>query len=253
MKKALDIYKNKYDCIFSLGSACFSAELLTKANLRVFSSPFDWLSGGTFEEKGNLICNDFKDFFNIEDLEKIGERDYPENCDVYINNHNGIMFNHDFPKGEELSTNYQKVKGKYENRINRLTEKLHNSQNSLIVYMELFEDRMNKDEEIISVINKINKKFDKNTIDILYIKHNKDMKDNDCKIFQISENAYVVELYNKLRDNDDVGNFKNCKNVLSKIKLRKTLKDMLLKVNKGRTRVRVYLFGIKIMSYKYGN
>lgn len=252
MKKVLNIFKNKYDCVFSMGSVCFSAELLTKAKLRVFASPFDWLCRGTFEERGELICNDFKDFFNIEDLEKIGEREYPENCDIYKNNHNGIIFNHDFTKGEELAKNYQKVKDKYDNRINKLNEKLTNSQKSLIVYMELIDELMKKDEEIIPVIEKINKKFDKTNIDILYIKHNKEMKDKEYKISQISKNAYVAELYNKERDNDGSGNYKNCNKLLSKIKIHKTFREMLLKISKGRTRVRVYLFGIKIMSFKVG-
>ena len=252
MRKILDIFKTKYDCIFSLGSACYSAELLTKARLRVFSSPFDWLSEGTFEERGGLICNNFKDFLNIEDLEKVGERDYPENCDIYINHHNGIAFHHDFPKREELSKNYPRVKDKYDKKINRLNEKLCNSQNVLIVYMELFEDCMNKDEEIISVIEKINQKFNKANIDILYVKHNKEMKDQEYKMSQISKNAYVAELYNRQRDNNDYGNYKNCKKILSKIKIRKAFREMLLKISKGRKRVRVYLFAIKIMSFKIG-
>lgn len=253
MKKVLDIFKNRYDCIFSLGSACYCAELLTKARLRVFSSPFDWLCGGSFEYRANLICNDFSDFINPDDLEKIGEREYPENTDIYRNNYNEIVFNHDFPKGEEFSKNYQSVKDKYDKRINRLNEKLSNSKHSLIVFMEHFEQCIPKDEEVISLIEKINNKFNKTNIDILYIKHNKEMKDNEFKIFQVSRNAYIAELYNKKRDNDDLGNYKNCKKLLSKIKIRKSFKDMLLKVYRGEKRVRVYLFGIKILSLKVKN
>lgn len=253
MKKVLDIFKNKYDCVFSLGSLCFSAELLTKAKLRVFSSPFDWLCGGSFQQRVELICNNFEDFLNIEDLEKTGERSYPENCDIYQNNRSGIIFNHDFLKGQELSESYPKVKDKYDKRINRLNEKLYDSPKSLIVFMELFENQISKDEEIISFIEKINKRYNKTSIDILYIKHNSKMEDKECNISQISQNAYVAELYNKLRDNDDLGNYQNCKKILSKIKIRKSLTDMLLKVSKGRTRVRIYLFGIKIMSFKVGH
>lgn len=254
-EKDLGIFKNKYECIFSLGSACFCAELLTKAKLRVFSSPFDWLSAGSFEKKAELICNDFKDFLNIEDLEKIGEREYPENCDVYLNKLNGITFHHDFPKGEELSQTYQKVKDKYDKKINRLKEKLCNSQNSLVVYMNHSDECINEDDKavIISLTERINKKFGKTNIDVLYVKHNKDMKDNEFRISQISPNAYVAELYNKQRDNDDLGHYKNCKKLLLKIKIRKSFREMLLKISKGRKRVRVYLFGIKIMSFKIEN
>lgn len=250
MKKNLDIFKNKYDCVFSLGLACFSAELLTKAKLRVFSSPFDWINGGNFKTRMALILNDFKDFLNIDGLEKIGEREYPENCDIYKNNLNEVIFYHDFPKGEELSNSYQKVKDKYDKRINRLNEKLSDSKKSLIIYMEIFEENIFKDEEITSLTEEINKKFDKTTIDVLYIIHNKGMKDREVKIYQASQNAYIAELYNKQRDNDDLGNYKNCKKFLSKIKIHKTFREMLLKISKGRKRVRVYLFGIKIMSFK---
>lgn len=249
MKKVLDIFKNKYDCIFSLGSACFSAELLTKAKLRVFSSPFDWLLGGTLEKRIDLLCNNFKDFLNLDDLEKTGERDYPENCDIYRNNSNGIVFNHDFPKHEELSKSYPKVKDKYDKRINRLNQKLYNAKNTLIIHMELTERVFDKDEMILLIEN-LNKKFNTANIDFLYIKHNNQMKDKEYTITQISKNIYFAELYNKKRDNDDLGNYQNCKRLLSKIKKHKTLSDMLLKISKGRTRVRVYLFGIKIMSFK---
>lgn len=248
MEKNFNLFKNKYNCIFSLGSACFSAELLTKANLRVFSSPFDWLSGGSFDTNVEFICNNFENFLNIEDLEKIGEREYPENCDIYKNNHSGILFHHDFTKGEKLTKTYQNVKEKYNRRIKRLNDKLCDSQKSLIVYMEIHEENIKKNEEIISSIEKINKHFGKKTIDILYIKHNKKMNDNEIKFSQIGENAYVAELYNMQRDNKDLGNYKNCKKLLSKIKIAKTFKERLLKISKGRKRMRVYLFGIKIMS-----
>jgi len=253
MKKSLDIFKTKYDCVFSLGAACFSAELLTKAKLRVFSSPFDWISEGTLDGKGDMLCNNFKDFLNIEDLEKVGERDYPENCDIYKNNSNGIMFHHDFPKGEELSENFQKAKDKYNRRINRLNEKLSNSKNVLIVYMEIPDKFMNTEGEIISLSEKLNKNFDGINITILYVKHNKEMRDEEFKMSQISSNAYIAELYNLARDDHGHGNYKNCKKFLSKIKIRKTFGEMLLKVAKGRKRIRVYLFGVKVMSFKYAD
>lgn len=253
MNKDLNIFNTKYDCIFSMGSACFSAELLTKAKLRVFSSPFDWLRGGNFKTRGELICNGFEDFLNIEYLEKIGEREYPENCDIYSNKHNGIEFIHDFPKGEKLADSYPKVKNKYDRRIDRLIEKLYNSEHSLIVYMELFDDDINGEDVILPLADKINKKFNKDCIDVLYIKHSQTIKDGEHKIYQASKNVYIAELYNRKRDNDDYGNYKNCKWILSKIKLKKSFNEMFLKVFKGRTRVRIYFLGFKIMSFKVGH
>lgn len=246
----MEVFKNKYDCIFSMGSACFSAELLTKAKLRVFSSPFDWLRGGNFKTRGELICNGFKDFLDIEYLEKTGQRDYPERCDIYLNKYNGIGFFHDFPKDEILADSHPKVKEKYDRRIDRLIEKLCHSEHSLIIYMEMFEDDINDKGVILPLIDKINKKFNKSSIDLLYIKHNQNMKDGEYKIYQATNNAYIVELYNRNRDNNDYGNYKNCKRILSKIKLKKSFNEMFLKVFRGRSRTRVYLFGFKIMSFK---
>ena len=104
------LFKKKYDCIFSLGSACFCAEMLTKSNLRVFSSPFDWLNGGSFSQRMEFIYTNFENFLNIEGLKKIGEREYPESCDIYLNEQTSVIFNHDFPKGLDLTEGYKIVK-----------------------------------------------------------------------------------------------------------------------------------------------
>lgn len=246
MEKNLRLFNKKYDCIFSMGSTCHSAELLTKARLRIFSSPFDWLCGGTLQERTELLCNDFEDFLNFEDLEKTGEREYPEKTDIYKNNHNGIIFNHDFPKGIELTQSYNQVKAKYDKRINRLKTKLKTSQNSLIIYMEPAYSEI-KHEELIQLTEKVNKIY-RNT-DLLYIKHNPKMKDKEYTISQLSDNYYIAQLYNKRHGNDDLGNYKNCKLILNKIKRNKCINELFLRIYKSGTRIRGYLFGIKIFSF----
>lgn len=250
MEKISAGLKKKYDCIFSLGVICYCAELLTKARLRTFSAPFDWLCGASLEKRIDFLCNDFQDFLNIEDLEKTGERDHPENCDIYINKKNQIEFNHDFPKRVALEDSFPKVKAQYDKKIKRLKEKIKASKNTLIVYMDHDENCMSTNQAIISYIDRINNKFNKTTIDFLYIKHNKEMKDNEYSLEKISDNAYVAQVHNIKRTNNDLGNYKNCKRILKKIKARRNLKEMLLKISKGRTRVRVYLLGFKIMSFK---
>lgn len=253
MNKKLNVFKYKYDCVFSLGSACFSSELLTRSQLRIFSSPFDWVAGGSFQERGNLICNDFKDFLGLDNLEKTGEREYPENCYIYLNKKTNIYFHHDFPKEEAINNSYPKVQEKYDRRINRLKEKLVNSKRILIVYMELEKELINANSEIISLTENINNKFGNNNIDLLYIRHDDTMEDNKFNIVQISNNAYVADLYNLRRHDRAQGNHKNCKQILKKIKIRRSFKDLLLKISKTRTKARVYLFGVKIMTVKFAN
>ncbi|MBQ3310650.1 hypothetical protein IJG72_01090 [bacterium] len=247
--KELPLFKKKYDCIFSLGSACFCAEMLTKSNLRVFSSTFDWLGGGSFTQRILFICNDFKDFLNIEGLKKIGEREYPESCDIYLNEQTSVVFNHDFPKGMDLAESYKIVKSNFDRKNNRLIKKIQDSKNTLIVYMNDC-DKNESVEQVIEMAKYINSHFNKNTIDILFVTHSPNMAHDKVEINEVSENVYVADVFN-FNENGDVGNYDACKQFLSKIKIKKSFKEMLFKISKGRKRMRVYLFGIKIFSFEY--
>lgn len=247
----LPLFKNKYDCVFSLGSACFCAEMLAKAKLRVFSSPFDWIGCSNFKNRMDFICNDFEGFINKEYLKKTGETEYPEECDVYKDEKTGFIFKHDFPKGMELSKGYEIVKEKFDRKNNRLIKKLKESKHSLIVYM-CYHEMEEPVEDLIEMSKKINEHFNKQTIDVVLVVHNSELKIDEMKIDKVSENAYRIGVYN-LQENGGIGNYDACKNFLSKIKLKKNLKDMLFKVSKGRKRMRVYLFGIKILSFQYHN
>lgn len=247
----LPLFKNKYGCIFSLGSACFCAEMLTKSSLRVFSSPFDWIGGGNISYRINFICNNFQDFLNISGLKKIGEREYPESCDVYHNDETGIVFKHDFPKGMPLEEGYKVVKESFDRKNNRLIEKIKNSKNTLMVYMT-DGSYCDTTDDLIKTVNQINQCFEKNSIDLLYIAHNPKFSQDEIKLEKISENIYYAEMFN-FNENGDPGNYKTCGKILTKIKLKKTWKDMLFKVSKGRKRMRIYVFGIKILSFEYHN
>ena len=243
------LFKKKYDCIFSLGSACFCAEMLTKSNLRVFSSPFDWLNGGSFSQRMEFIYTNFEKFLNIEGLKKIGEREYPESCDIYLNEQTSVIFNHDFPKGLDLTEGYKIVKANFDRKNNRLIKKIQDAKNTLIVYMN-DSDKNEPIEQVVQVSDYINKYFNKTSIDILFVKHNPTMPHNEATINKVSDNLYVAEVFN-FNEKGDVGNYNACKNFLSKIKIKKSFKEMLFKISKGRKRMRIYLFGIKILSFEY--
>ncbi|MCQ2788782.1 MAG: papain-like cysteine peptidase [bacterium] len=253
MIKTLDLplFKNKYDCIFSLGLACYNAEMLTKAKLRVFSSPFDWLGCSTITTRLSFLCNDFDCFFFFYCLKKTGVTEYPEECDVYTDEKTGIVFKHDFPKGLELAEGYEIVNANFDRKIKRLLKKLKDTKHSLMVYM-CYKDEKIPYEEIVELMKQINEHFGKTTIDIAIVEHNQELKANELNIENISENVYKIEVFNLLEDGA-IGNYDACKPFLSKIKLKKSFKDYLFKVSKGRKRMRVYLFGIKILSFQYHN
>lgn len=57
--------KEKYDLILSIGEACSCTQALRKSNLQIFSYPFDWLFGASFEtevlsESIKILTADYK-------------------------------------------------------------------------------------------------------------------------------------------------------------------------------------------------
>lgn len=128
--------KEKYDLVVSLGANCICSGLLRGINLQDYSFPFDWLGGAELKDKIEIVINDFKDFFNLEDLEKIGSRTNPEPCDIYKNKRTGIVFNHDFQINVPIEKTYPLVKAKFDRRQNRLLELIKKSKKILFVYVE---------------------------------------------------------------------------------------------------------------------
>lgn len=221
----------KYDCIFSIGEACLCAGILAKLELRNFSSPFDWLYGATLEERIQIFLNDFADYINKEDLEKIGQRDMPEPCDIYYNHRNKITFNHDFPLGGDLNLTYPKIKEKYDRRIKKLLTTIKASKQVLIVYMELPKTAHKISKQTLQEqLNLINNKFPDTQIDMLYIAHNENMSDGESKCEQISPNLFIGECFNRKRkdENDYSGNLKNAKLVLKGISCKKKITEWIL-------------------------
>ena len=91
----------KYDLIFSLGAACLCSSTLRKKNLQFYSYPLDWVFGGDFTFRVDLLVSDFADYINKEDLVFTGKQNEAKNnlCDIYFNKRTNMGFNHDFPVG----------------------------------------------------------------------------------------------------------------------------------------------------------
>lgn len=214
--------KVKYDCVFSLGEVCFCANYLRAMRLRKFSAPFDWVAGAGFEERMNFLLNDFQDFFNKEDLVYHGRREYPEPCDIYYNRRTHIVFNHDFPLFKPFDEAFPKVQERYSHRIKKLYERLNKAKLALVVYMEQAETKsgITSDEELSVLMEKLNQKFPNTHIDLMYIRHNEEMPDDEYSMKRIDANVITAECFDRTRAERTtaIGNYHNIRQLFKNIR-----------------------------------
>lgn len=128
-----------YDFIFGLGRACACTQTLRKAGLQHLSFPWDWIAvhfdsatAPDLLDRVDIICNDFNDWFNIEDFEYRGPTAGPGK-DHYHNIRSGVIFLHDFPKGVPLDESFPSIKEKYERRVSRFLQLIRAAQGPILV------------------------------------------------------------------------------------------------------------------------
>lgn len=232
-----------YDCVFSLGEACMCAGILRKLSLRRFSCPFDWIGGHTVPERIDMIIEGFPDFMRPDDWEYRGQRLEPEPCNIYFNKRTRMIFVHDFPLNVPVEESYPAVKEKYDRRTKNLVERIKKSQRVLIVYMELpkTECGVKEPEELRGVLNKANEYFAPAVIDLLYVRHDENMKDGETEVTQIDDNVLFCRCYNRKRTVNEVipGNFENAKLLFENIRCRG-----------GETGNVVYAFRLQLLKLK---
>ena len=222
----------EYDTVFSLGEACFCATFLSKLRLRKFSAPFDWMYGATFDERFEILLDDFNNFIDKEDLSFVGRRDRPNPQDVYYDKRTGITFNHDFQYNGDFAKDYPKVREKYDKRIKRLLHYLEKGGHVLMVYMELpgSEQGVSSLEKLKELMAVISRKYANAEIDILYIKHDENMADHDFRCEQITSQITIGYCFNKDRisDVENSGNLENVRNLFSDITCKEQITDKYL-------------------------
>lgn len=224
----------KYDIIYSLGSNCACALYLNKNNLRNTSGPLDWVVGMNFNQKIELILNDFKEYCDLEDLEIISTENENNKHISCKNKKNGCLFLHDFPINIPIEVSYSEVAEKYNRRIKRFYNNIFTKEKVLLVWFSL--DQKTQEEDIKQASNKINQKFGKE-IDILCIEHNENLKEEEIKVQKISKNAIKVELYAKNHENIDgfsKGNVRKCNKIFKQYALKqpfaKVIKRLVIKI-----------------------
>ncbi len=193
------VKNNKYQCIFSVGSACFIATALENAGLRNFSGPFDWMYGSTLSQRFEIFIKKFAHFFDKQDLKYIG----PDiKGDAYKNNRTGLTFNHDFAIGSDFNTTYPSVKAKYDRRIKRVVDLISGGAKTLIVYAESVGEKSISNAKLSEMLKSANNSYKTKNINFLYIKNNKKLKKSEyIDVKQVNENLFVAE-YNGWIQND---------------------------------------------------
>ena len=204
--------KCRYDYIIAIGQNCFAPRVLLVNKLRQFSGPLDWLEFFNYSSAIDTLKEKFRNFFDKENLVYFGINT-DSYTDVYKNKRK-IKFIHDFPvnsKGVEFDELYTKSKEKYERRINRFIEKVRNSK-VLLLYVEwirLYKNNTGITNKTLSAdIKELNSIYNSN-FDILYIKHNPDLKTDEYKI-----NKRICEI-NNIPSKGYLGNIDMVNEILS--------------------------------------
>ena len=110
----------KFDVVYSIGSACSCANALNRAELRTLAGPFDWIINNTnLETTLNILRSGGEHFLEEEDLCP-SELKPEDGHDVYFNKRTGVHFVHDFPTGCSVNEALAEVQAKYERRFRRM-------------------------------------------------------------------------------------------------------------------------------------
>ncbi len=169
----MNIFNNKtFDLIIGIGEDCACSSYIRKFNLQFASYPFDWLTKSNFDTRIKLILNNFKDFFNKEDFNKLEK---PKNaivdlkCDYYENKKTDFYFYHDFESNLDFDNAFDIVKNRYDRRIKRLYRHIKNSKNILFIFWArgdfIDNDKLKKYQQ------KLKNKFKQKNIYLLFLEN----------------------------------------------------------------------------------
>lgn len=166
------LFETKYDLIFGIGGACSCSQILRKCHLQFYSYPYDWLFGADILTRAKILSDNYRRFIDFEDLEDAGYDNKDKNnlCEVFHNKSNDIVFNHDFRYGKPINETYDKVKAKYDRRIQRQLDQIEHSDNVLVLYLQIPNDRKIVDNKNLIESHEILKdRFPQQNITLLYI------------------------------------------------------------------------------------
>lgn len=219
----------KYNLFFSLGEACSSSTALRSNKLQKASYPFDWVAGGTILDRVNILCSEFDEYFEKEDLKYHSSRKEPEPKDIYFNSKHKMIFNHDFTLNGSFVDEYPKVRAKYNRRAKRLIKSIKDSKKILVLYLLLSEPKVKFSEDIVlNAYNKLTQTFG-NKFDFLILRCNLSLGKDKIIKKQINNNITLMELDYKT---DDLATYdiQKIDNILKDFELKLTLKQKIKKL-----------------------
>lgn len=229
----------EYDIVYSIGRDCANSTFLKKRGLRVTSGPFDWLTKADFETRIQLICQDFVDFLNKDDLQI---REKPTHvvtdtaCDSYENTRTGFYFYHDFPAGVPLDESYPLVKEKYDRRIARFLKKVQEEERVLLVWFS-HEPTVNK-LDVKTLCDAVCKRFNKR-IDFLLIEHDENVPKGEWVHQSIADNIEYYTLFTQKYDSNGALTTFGREEAIFPIYTRYTLPGLEERMRRKKTRKRI--------------
>lgn len=177
-----------YDFIVSLGSACIVADKIQKNNLRLFSSPVDWIVSNP-DSTAQFIKSNFKDFFNLDNLKIKGIHDNNTSYLVQDTKHD-LLFVHDFVKGIPLSLQYPHLRKKFSRRILNFYRWCSEAESALFVmYFPESDNYLNRIKELELILRENFPNLDFDLL-IVFLSDKK-----EARVLKVLENAYIAYVY----------------------------------------------------------
>ena len=211
------LFGTRFDLVISIGEFCACSGYLRRFKLQDYSYPFDWLLGGTFSSRIELLANNFDSFLDQDNLHKFEKRnngpDDPE-CDFYHDDKHNFDFLHDFKVNKDFKEEYKKVKAKYDRRIQRMYNQIEQSDKVLFVWYGLsnFPDT----KTVLDGYKKLVEKFPRQSVYLLIIEHCEDKKEE----IYLENNRILITKYYNLIANTTMGSETNNSKLFSQIKMK---------------------------------
>lgn len=189
-----------YDMVVSLGQYCMTSLALRSVHLQEESNVFDWSAGhlqdmagkGGLAGKVDLICNDFKNFFNFEDFYSKGPNKESDQEHLWVvNKKTGLQYQHDFLSSMTLEDSYPDVYEKYMRRVSKLYKNIEHANSILFVYIA--KDEGFSDDYLIEQQKKLALKFPNKQIDFLYIMQNQTFDEKSFHKYYLTSNVCRID------------------------------------------------------------
>lgn len=203
------ITAKKFDAIISLGADCLPALTFKTLGLADRYYPLDFLYRKQ-DKKYQLdmvidfIKNDFKYFFNYDDLEFIVHKS-DNNVEIH-NNCTQYVFLHDLKTKDYSNDDLYKIKDKYNRRIARFYDTINNASSVLFIYMEKNNVKHISTDIFVQIWNVLCEKFPNTDINCVFFTHDRKFDKNEYKEHYLNDNVLHVQLNNDeqftLRQND---------------------------------------------------